>query len=70
VKYDGHSDFSTEENNIRIEPRSIVKYKVKFVSRISTPVTGRLTFSNKKETNAQAAALVFDLKSNVLKKIF
>jgi len=71
VKYEGHNDFSIEENNIRIEPRTSVpvKFKVKFVSRISTPVTGRLTFFNKKETNAQAAALVFDLKSQVTTKI-
>lgn len=67
VKYEGPPDFSIEETNIRIEARTSVplKFKVKFVSRVSNPITGRLTFFNKKESNAQAAALVFDLKSQV-----
>lgn len=46
-----------------IEPKSIFKYKVRFSSRISEPVTGRIRFTNKKESNVSAAALVFELKS-------
>jgi hypothetical protein len=38
---------------------------VKFNSRISDPVYGKITFTNKKESNISAAALVFDLKSSI-----
>jgi hypothetical protein len=53
------------DESIKIEPDVPYNYKVKFTSRISLPVTGRVVFTNKKETNVQAAALVFDLKSNI-----
>ena len=68
VKYEGNNDFTPETDEVRIDPKSIVKFKVKFSSRISKSVGGRITFTNKKEGNAQAAALVFELKSNVNKK--
>lgn len=38
-----------------------MKFKVKYHCRISKTAYGRITFRNKKDGNAQAAALVFDL---------
>lgn len=52
VKYEGHADFQLEgDESIKIEPEVPYNYKVKFTSRISLPVTGRVIFTNKKETN-------------------
>lgn len=61
VKYEGSSDFIKESDNVTINPKSVYKYKVRFISRISKQVVGKLTFTNKKDSNAQAAALVFIL---------
>ena len=70
VKYEGHPDFSLEsDDNFKIEPKGTVKFKIKFTSRVSQPVSGRLIFTNKKESNVQAAALVFDLKSNITGRV-
>ena len=52
VKYDGSSDFKPEfEDCFKIEARQTFKFKVKFVSRVSKAQTGRITFTNKKESN-------------------
>ncbi|EWS70940.1 flagellar associated protein, putative (macronuclear) [Tetrahymena thermophila SB210] len=70
VKLEGHPDFSLDsEDQFMIEPKSQYKFRVKFTSRVSDSVTGRIIFNNKKESNVQAAALVFDLKSNVTGRI-
>lgn len=59
-----NGDFSLEsEDSFVIEPKSTFKFKVKFISRVSESVTGRIRFTNKKESNVSAAALVFELKS-------
>lgn len=66
VTLEGHSDFSLEgEDSFIIEPKAPTPYKVriKFVSRISDPVEAKITFTNRKESNISAAALVFMLKS-------
>ena len=66
MNLEAHPDFSLEsEESLIIEPKSTYKARIKFTSRISDPVTGRVTFTNKKESNISAAALVFDLKSNI-----
>ncbi|CAD8117028.1 unnamed protein product [Paramecium sonneborni] len=66
VKYEGHPDFQLEgDESIKIEPDVPYQYKIKFTSRISQPVSGRVIFTNKKESNIQAAALVFELKSSI-----
>lgn len=66
VKLEGSPDFSIEKENLKLEPGApAYKFKVRFVSRISALQTGRITFTNKKESNSQAAALVFDLNSQV-----
>ncbi|CAD8106047.1 unnamed protein product [Paramecium primaurelia] len=66
VKYEGHPDFQLDgDESIKIEPDVPYQYKIKFTSRISQPVTGRVIFTNKKESNVQAAALVFELKSSI-----
>lgn len=38
---------------------------MKFTSKISQKKYGRITFTNKKENNSQAAALVFNLESEI-----
>lgn len=68
VKLDGSSDFSIEEDNVRIEPGTTVNFPIKFQSRISNPVSGKVIFTNKKEGNIQAAAMVFELISNVYER--
>jgi len=61
---EGSSEFSLEtEDLLTIEPKSTYKARVKFASRISDQVFGKITFTNKKESNVSAAALVFELKS-------
>lgn len=51
--------------SIRIEPGQTIPFPIKFVSRISKVVKGKVIFHNKKEGNVQAAAMVFELVSNV-----
>ena len=68
VKLDGSSDFSIEEDCVRIEPGTTVNFPIKFQSRISNTVTGKVIFTNKKEGNIQAAAMVFELVSNVYER--
>ena len=65
VKYDGSPDFIKESDSVTIQPKSVYKFKVRFTARLSKEVTGILTFTNKKESNAQAAALVFQLVSQI-----
>ncbi|EGR27619.1 hypothetical protein IMG5_193180 [Ichthyophthirius multifiliis] len=61
------NDFSLEnEDNFVIEPDGVVNFKIKFVSRISESVSARIRFTNKKESNVCAAALVFELKSQII----
>lgn len=63
-------DFSLEsDDSFQIEPKETFKYKVKFTSRVSESVTARIRFTNKKESNATAAALVFDLKSQIMGRV-
>ena len=65
VRKDGHSDFTIECDSVKIEPKSTIKFRVKFHAKLSKSVEAKLTFTNKREGNAQAAALVFDLKSEI-----
>ena len=52
VKYEGHPDFQLEgDESFKIDPDVAYNYKIRFTSRISSPVTGRVVFVNKKETN-------------------
>lgn len=70
VKLIGSDDFSVdcEENHIKIEPGQSLAFPVKFQSRISSPVKGKIIFTNRKEGNVQAAAMVFELVSNVYER--
>lgn len=53
---------------MKLEPRAKVEFRVKFKSRISDQVSAKLIFTNKKEANIQANALVFLLISDVYEK--
>ena len=67
VKYEGSEDFKMlGDNKFRIEPKDVYKYQVKFVSRLSAPVKGKIMFINVKENSLTAAALVFELKSEIV----
>lgn len=68
VKYEGNKDFTINEDTVKIEPLGKVFYRVKFISRIFEQVTGRITFFNKRESNINAAAIVFDLKSDIIER--
>jgi len=64
VKYEGCDDFKIVNSDpFRIEPKQTYKFEVRFVSRLNTPVKGRIMFINLKEKSLTAAALVFELKS-------
>lgn len=66
MKYEGSADFSLDsEESFRIEPKTSFKYRVRFSSRVSNPQTGRITFTNKKDSTTIASALTFDLKSMI-----
>ena len=65
VQCEGSKDFTIEEKEIRIDPGGTINFPIQFQSRISAPVTGKVIFTNKKEGNVQAAAMVFELVSNV-----
>lgn len=68
VKLIGSGDFAIDQDQVRIEPGQSVAFPVRFQSRISTLVKGKVIFTNKKEGNIQAAALVFELVSNVYER--
>jgi len=55
--------------SIRIEPGQTIPFPIRFKSRISKVVKGRIIFTNKREGNVQAAAMVFELASNVYERI-
>lgn len=64
MKYEGVPDFILEgEDCFKVESKVPYKYKIKFISRVSQPVSGRITFTNKRESSIAAATLVYDLKS-------
>ena len=69
VKIEGNKDFTIESDTLRIEPMGKIDFKVKFQSRISQAVSARLTFFNKRESNVNAAAIVFDLRSEITERI-
>ena len=62
----GANDFTLESETVKLEAKTPVKFKVTYFARISDKVTARITFTNKREGNASAAALVFDIESNVI----
>ena len=67
---EGSPEFTLEsEESFFIQPRETYKVKVKFSSRFSESVSGKITFTNKKESNVAAAALVFELLSDVTGRI-
>lgn len=68
VKLIGSSDFSIETDQVRIEPGLTIAFPIRFQSRISSQVKGKVIFTNKKEGNIQAAAMVFELVSNVYER--
>jgi len=68
VKNVGSEDFTIESEDVRIEPGQTIAFPVRFQSRISTLVKGKVIFTNKKEGNVQAAAMVFELVSNVYER--
>ena len=45
VKLDGSSDFQIEDNSVRIDPGQTVNFPVKFQSRISNTVNGKVIFT-------------------------
>ena len=70
VKYEGCDDFKIVNSEpFKIEPKQTYKFEVRFVSRLSTPVKGRIMFINMKEKSLTAAALVFELKSEITGRV-
>jgi hypothetical protein len=49
VKYEGCDDFKlVNTEQFRIEPKQTYKFEVRFISRLSTAVKGRIMFINVK----------------------
>lgn len=70
VHYEGSADFTLDsEDQFRVEPNKTFKYRVKFSSRVSNPQSGKITFTNKKESTAIGSAIVFDLKSQITGRV-
>lgn len=66
VKLEKDEDFKLEGGDmIKLEPIQSVNYKIKFSSRISLPVSDRITFMPKRDNNNFTAAIVYDLKSDI-----
>lgn len=59
---------SNKERSIKIEPGQTIPFPIRFQSRISKVVKGKVIFTNKREGNVQAAAMVFELVSNVYER--
>ena len=70
TKYEGSEDFVlVSDKEFRIEPKKTHSFQVKLVSRVSLPVTGKISFVSKKENSVIAAAVVFNLQANIVGKI-
>jgi hypothetical protein len=67
INIEGSTDFFVEEmREVIIPPKSSASLPVKFRSRISAEVSAKLSLTSRhSEGTAQAAAMVFDLKSSV-----
>jgi len=66
VKLEGHSDFSIESDRVKLDARGgTIKFPITFISRVSVPVKARIFFTNHNDGSQRAAALVFDLTSNI-----
>ena len=68
VRIEGSSDFSIESNDsITLPAKGNLQFPVVFQSRVTNPVQkAKLSFTNRtSDNNAQAAALVFELVSDV-----
>lgn len=68
VKLEGSNDFSIEANDtVTLPPKESIQYPVVFQSRVTNPIQkAKLSFTNRSiEGGAQAAALVFELISDV-----
>ena len=47
VRYEGCEDFKIiSEERFRIEPKEVYKFNIKFISRISAQVKGKIMFIN------------------------
>ena len=68
VKLIGAKDYSIDEKSVKIEPGQTIPFPIKFQSRISKVVKDKVIFTNKREGNVQAAAMVFELVSNVYER--
>ena len=70
ITKEGSNDFDIEDvDEISINPKSSIHFPIWFASRLSTEVRAKLTFTSKGGEGAtQAAALVFELVSNVYSK--
>lgn len=64
----GSADYTIEQTTVRIEPGQTVPFPIRFQSRISKVVKGKIIFTNKREGNVQAAAMVFELVSDVYER--
>jgi hypothetical protein len=65
----GKLDIDSDKRvSIKIEPGQTIPFPIRFISRISKVVKGKVIFTNKREGNVQAAAMVFELVSNVYER--
>jgi hypothetical protein len=70
VQLEGSRDFTVEDTRyVSIDPGTVKKFPVTFVSRISKPVEAMLMFNNHSDGPKQAAPLVFKLVSKVTSRV-
>lgn len=70
TRYEGSEDFHLlSDSKFRIPPGEKHTFEVKYVSRVSAEVKGKLMFINVKENSLSAAALVFELRSEITGRV-
>ena len=69
VKIEGSNDYKLGDEHLQIEPKAVVKYYVKFVSRISDPQMAKIYFLPKKDSIQQPEIIVFELTSKIIGRV-
>ena len=63
---DASSDFSIKDTTVKVEPKNTAECLVTFKGRISKPLSGRIIFKPKNDTEQLMAPIVYDLKSKII----
>ena len=68
VYLEAHKNFKVKNDVIRLEPGKSINVSIMFQASLSRQLTGRIIFRNRKNGHYKSGALVFELKSHVLRR--